>query len=84
MKHLCLLGTSMPLSKVSTSMIDSYREYCIHNKMKPDGININLRAVKTLFNWCHKSDLIKKISLLIWYLNQKSYLSISLIDYLMS
>ena len=61
MKHLIsFLGTSFPLSKISTSMIDSYREYCIHNKMKPDGININLRAVKTLFNWCHKRDLIKK------------------------
>ena len=43
-------GTSIPLSKVSTSMIDSYRNYCIHKGMKPNGININLRAIKTFFN----------------------------------
>ncbi len=54
------IGTSIPLSKVSTSMIDSYRKHCIHMEMKPDGININLRAIKTLFNWCYKRELIEK------------------------
>ena len=54
------IGTSMPLSKVSTSMIDSYRNHCIHKEMKPDGININLRAIKTFFNWCYKRELIEK------------------------
>ena len=54
------IGTSIPLSKVSTSMIDSYRNYCIHKEMKPDGININLRAIKTFFNWCYKRELIEK------------------------
>ena len=54
------IGTSIPLSKISTSMIDSYRNYCIHKEMKPDGININLRAIKTFFNWCHKRELIEK------------------------
>ena len=55
------IGTSMPLSKVSTSMIDSYRNHCIHKEMKPDGININLRAIKTFFNWCVKRELILKL-----------------------
>ena len=54
------IGATMPLSKVSTSMIDSYRTYCIHKKMKPNGININLRAIKTFFNWCVKRELIEK------------------------
>ena len=54
------IGTSIPLSKVSTSMIDSYRNYCIHKEMKPNGININLRAIKTFFNWCVKRELIEK------------------------
>ena len=54
------IGTSIPLSKVSTSMIDSYRNHCIHKEMKPDGININLRAIKTFFNWCVRRELIKK------------------------
>ena len=54
------IGTSMPLSKVSTSMIDSYRNYCIQKGNKPNGININLRAIKTFFNWCVKRELIEK------------------------
>ena len=54
------IGATMPLSKVSTCMIDSYRTYCIHKKMKPNGININLRAIKTFFNWCVKRELIEK------------------------
>ena len=54
------IGTSIPLSKVSTSMIDSYRNYCIHKGNKPNGININLRAIKTFFNWCVKRELIEK------------------------
>ena len=29
--------------------------------MKPDGININLRAVKTLLNWAYRRDLISKV-----------------------
>ena len=53
-------GTSIPLSKVSTSMIDSYRKYCIHKGMKPNGININLRAIKTFFNWCYRRELVEK------------------------
>jgi len=54
------IGTSIPLSKVSTSMIDSYRNLCIHKEMKPNGININLRAIKTFFNWCYKRELTEK------------------------
>ena len=57
---MSFVGTSTPLSKVSTSMIDSYRDYCIHNGMKPNGININLRAIKTFLRWCYKRDLISK------------------------
>ena len=54
------IGTIIPLSKINTSMIDSYRNYCIHKGNKPDGININLRAIKTFFNWCYKRELIEK------------------------
>ena len=57
---MSFIGTSSPLSKVSTSMIDSYRNYCIQKKMKPDGININLRAIKTLLRWCYRRELINK------------------------
>ena len=57
---MSFVGTSAPLSKVSTCMIDSYRYYCIHNEMKPDGININLRAIKTFLRWCFRRDLISK------------------------
>ena len=54
------IGTSIPLSKVSTSMIDSYRNHCIQKGNTPNGININLRAIKTFFNWCVKRELIEK------------------------
>ena len=61
MKHFSdTVGKSLPLTSISTSTIDTYRNYCIQTNMKPNGININLRAVKTFLNWCHKRDLIKK------------------------
>ena len=55
-----VVGKSLPLSSVSTTTIDTYRNYCIQTNMKPNGININLRAIKTFFNWCYKRDLIKR------------------------
>ena len=55
-----VVGKSLPLSSVETTTIDTYRNYCIQTNMKPTGININLRAIKTFFRWCHKRDLIKK------------------------
>ena len=55
-----VVGKSLPLTSITTSTIDTYRNYCIQRKMKPNGININLRAVKTFLNWCHKRDLIEK------------------------
>tara|TARA_X000001036_G_scaffold197520_1_gene185986 strand:+ start:181 stop:852 length:672 start_codon:yes stop_codon:yes gene_type:complete len=55
-----VVGKSLPLSSVTTTTIDTYRNYCIQTNMKPNGININLRAIKTFFNWCYKRDLIKR------------------------
>jgi len=55
-----VVGKSLPLSSITTTTIDTYRNYCIQTKMKPNGININLRAIKTFLNWCYKRDLIKK------------------------
>ena len=61
MKHFSnVVGKSLPLTSISTNTIDTYRNYCIQTNMKPNGININLRAVKTFLNWCHKRDLIQK------------------------
>ena len=61
MKHFSdVVGKSLPLTSISTSTIDTYRNYCIQTNMKPNGININLRAIKTFLNWCHKRDLIEK------------------------
>ncbi|SVA85456.1 uncharacterized protein METZ01_LOCUS138310 [marine metagenome] len=57
---MSFIGASSLLSKVSTTMIDSYRDFCIQKGMKPDGININLRAIKTFFNWCYRRELINK------------------------
>jgi len=55
-----VVGKSLPLSSIETTTIDTYRNYCIQTNMKPNGININLRAIKTFLNWCFKRDHIKK------------------------
>lgn len=55
-----VVGKSTPLSSIETTTIDTYRNYCIQTNMKPNGININLRAIKTFLNWCFKRDHIKK------------------------
>ena len=60
MKHFSnVVGKSLPFSSITTTTIDTYRNYCIQTNMKPNGININLRAVKTFLNWCHNRDLNK-------------------------
>ena len=55
-------GNKRPLTNVTTKVIDAYRNTCIDNGMKPDGININLRTIKTFLRWCDKRDYIHKMS----------------------
>ena len=55
---MSIVGYTKPLISINTNVIDDYRNRCIEKGMKPAGININLRAIKTLLNWCEKRDYI--------------------------
>jgi len=55
---MSIVGYTKPLISINTNVIDDYRNWCIEKGMKPAGININLRAIKTLLNWCEKRDYI--------------------------
>ena len=58
---MSVIGYKRPLTDVTTSIIDTYINVCIDKGMKPDGININLRAVRTFLRWCYRRDLISKV-----------------------
>ena len=55
------MGYKRPLKNVTTNVIDTYRNLCIEKGMTPDGINLNLRTIKTFVRWCFKRDYIDKI-----------------------
>ena len=58
---ISITGRKRPLCTVTTKVIDTYRNVCIDKGMTPDGININLRSMKTFFRWCHRRDYISKV-----------------------
>ena len=58
---MSITGRKRPLCTVTTKVIDTYRNVCIDKGMTPDGININLRSMKTFFRWCHRRDYISKV-----------------------
>ena len=58
---MSVVGYGKPLSSVTTNIIDTYRKRCVDKGMAPDGININLRCLKTFLRWCNRRDYIKKV-----------------------
>ena len=58
---MSITGYKRPLKNVNTNIIDTYRDVCIDKGMAPDGININLRAVKTFLNWCLQREYLSKV-----------------------
>ena len=58
---MAICGCERPLCNVNTKVIDTYRNVCIDKGMTPDGININLRSLKTFFRWCHRREYISKV-----------------------
>ena len=58
---MSIVGYKRPLKGVTTSIIDTYKNVCIDKGMTPDGININLRSVKTFLRWCYRRDFISKV-----------------------
>ncbi len=55
------MGYKRPLDDVTTGIIDTYRNMCVDKGMTPDGININLRTIKTFVRWCYRRDYINKV-----------------------
>jgi len=58
---MSIIGQKKPLTGVNTIIIDVYKNVCIDTGMTPDGININLRSIKTFLRWCYRRDLINKV-----------------------
>ena len=58
---MSIVGRNKPLTDITTNIIDVYKDACIEKGMSPSGININLRAVKTLLRWCYRRDYINKV-----------------------
>ncbi len=58
---MSIIGRKRPLCTVTTKVIDTYRNVCIDKGMTPDGININLRSLKTFFRWCRRREYISKV-----------------------
>lgn len=54
------IGKSIRLTRVTTKMVDDYRDYMVRRGYKAQGININLRTLTTFFNWAERRDLIMK------------------------
>ena len=58
---MSIIGHKRPLTGVTTSIIDKYRDAYIDKGMTPDGVNINLRTLKTFLRWCYRRDYISKV-----------------------
>ena len=58
---MAIVGRKKPLTSITSNIIDIYKDVCIEKGMSPSGININLRAVKTLLRWCYRRDYINKV-----------------------
>ena len=58
---MSVVGYGKPLSGVTTNVIDTYIDVCINKGMTADGININLRGLKTFLRWCHKRGHLNKV-----------------------
>ena len=69
---MSIIGHKRPLTGVTTSIIDTYKDVCIDKGMTPDGININLRSLKTFLRWCYRRDYINKVPHIDMVLKAKS------------
>ena len=56
-----IIGSNIALVNIKTKVIDQFRNRCIENGRSADGINIDLRTIKTFLGWCHKRDYLDKI-----------------------
>ena len=58
---MSVLGKSIRLKSITTSHIDTYRDRMALKGYKPNGININLRALTTFLKWAYRRNHINKM-----------------------
>lgn len=57
-----VISKSIPIESITTKHIETFKSYCIISlKHAPQGININLRLLKTFFRWCLRERLIETL-----------------------
>ena len=54
-------GKNIRISDITLKSIDTYTEVMATRRYKPNGININLRTLRTFLNWAYRRDHITKV-----------------------
>ena len=53
-----IVGYTTPICRINDSHIEAYKKHCIEKNLKPTGININLRHIKTFLYRCYEVRII--------------------------
>lgn len=56
-----VLGQNIRLSEITTKSVETYTDVMQQREYKPNGVNINLRALRTFLYWAFRRDYIKKV-----------------------
>jgi len=56
-----ILGNNIKLDEISTKTIEYYIKRMQQKGYKPNGININLRTLRTFLNWCKRRNYLDSI-----------------------
>lgn len=57
-----VIGKSIPIETITTKHIEIFKDYC-SNVLghTSQGVNINLRLLKTFFRWCARNEIMKSL-----------------------
>lgn len=57
-----IIGKSIPIESITTKHIENFKDYC-SNVLghTSQGVNINLRLLKTFFRWCARNEIMKSL-----------------------
>ena len=58
---MSIWGKNIRLSDITLDYIDTYTEEMSEREYKPQGINLNLRTLRTFLNWAYRREYIKKV-----------------------
>ena len=57
-----VIGKSIPIESITAKLIEVFKDYCSCSlKHASQGININLRLLKTFFRWCVQNEFKKSL-----------------------